>query len=112
MAKHESQDYKRALRNTRRRLAKAVQRLQMLHGEPKWDISAWNADVHRAEQELCPALEEYINLRGWASRYHTWIAQHVLWALAPEYMLFAKPNGNLELVKRIVVGTIQVPPQE
>jgi hypothetical protein len=84
----------------------------MLHGEPKWDISEWNSDVHKAEQELCSALEEYINIRGWLSRYNTWIAQHVLWALAPMYMLIVRPSGNLELVKKTTVGTIRVLTEE
>jgi hypothetical protein len=98
-------DFKRALRRAQRRLVTAVQRLDESYGHPGTEIS-------RAEQELCSALEEYINLRGWASRYHTWIAQHVLWALAPEYMLIVRPDGNLQLVKRVVVGTIQAPPHE
>jgi hypothetical protein len=103
----ERSDYKRELQRARRRLYKAIYRLQMLYDEPGCcDLEQQQtAEISRAEQELCSALQEFINVRGWLSRYNAWIAQHMLWRLSPDYMLVVKPHG-LELIRRVVVGII------
>jgi hypothetical protein len=100
----------RAQRRVRRRLTAAVQQLQLLYAEPKWDIGAWSAEVRRAEQQVCSALRKYIEHNKWSiqhSQHHVWVLQQIFWQLSPEYLLHVSPS-RIELVKKITVGVVSL----
>jgi hypothetical protein len=98
----------RAQRRLRGRIEKAVERIRALYAQPKWNVTEWNAELCRAEQQLCSALRRYVEKYG-GGQYYAWELQHVVWRLSPDYVLFINQFGDLELTKRVVVGIIRMP---